>query len=300
MTENRNEMIDFIKGIAIIAVVLYHLGILSNGYLGVDIFLVINGYLIMKSVIKNKNDIRDFSLLGFMVKRIIRLWPVLLVGCIFAIALGYFVMLPDDYENLSETVVASVCGANNILQVITTHNYWDAVQEYKPLMHTWYLGVVIQFYAVYGIYTFIVCKCFKHNLRIYMGGIIALTFMSFILYIMPGDTANKFYYLQYRFWELGVGAVLAVVAQKGKIKLENDNARKIMWGSIVILTVLMAFPGSYKESVKEFALIITVIVSAVALYIMTFGGEMRMKARGGRGYVESECIVTVYTYGIRL
>ena len=63
--------------------------------------------------------------------------------------LGYFVMLPDDYENLSQSVIATNGFGNNILAAITTENYWDISNDNKPLMHTWYVGVVMQFYLVY-------------------------------------------------------------------------------------------------------------------------------------------------------
>lgn len=242
MSKLRDDSIDFMKGIATIAVVFYHLGICTNGYLGVDIFLVINGHLIMDSVLCHEKDLREFSFTDFAIKRLVRLQPVLLAGCILAMFLGYFVMLPDDYQGLGETAVASVCEATNILQAITTHNYWDAVQDFKPLMHTWYLGVVVQFYMVYGIYTKIICRFCKADRRVYLGGMIVLTAVSFILYILPGDPADRFYYLRYRFWEPGLGAVLALCMEQREIRLVCNSAGKIAYGSAIVMMVLLFLP----------------------------------------------------------
>ena len=141
----RNYRIDVLKGIAIIAVVLYHFGggYLAYGYLGVDIFLVISGYFMMKSIMKSMDEKR-FSYWNFLFGRIARLWPLVLIMGAVALAIGCFTMLPDDLENLSQSVIASNVFANNILACITTRNYWDIVNTYKPLMHTWYLGVLMQ------------------------------------------------------------------------------------------------------------------------------------------------------------
>ena len=156
----RLKYLDVLKAIAIIAVVLYHSGFLTYGYLGVDLFLVINGYLITRGLSKKvlttneqHSSFKEYT--EFELSHIIRLLPVLLVAGVFCMAWGYWVMLPDDYENLSESVVASNLFSNNILSAITTKNYWDISNEYKPLMHTWYLGVLMQFYIFYPLIFFI-------------------------------------------------------------------------------------------------------------------------------------------------
>ena len=137
----RLKYLDVLKAFAIIAVVLYHSGFITFGYLGVDLFLVINGYFITRSlckkVIGSQSRTGVSTYLDFEVSRIVRLLPVLLVAGAVCMALGYWAMLPDDYENLSESVVATNLFGNNILAAITTKNYWDVVNEYKPLIHTW-------------------------------------------------------------------------------------------------------------------------------------------------------------------
>ena len=105
--------IDSLKGIAIIAVVLFHLGLLESGYLGVDIFFVINGFLLVPSVCKAIDD-SAFSFFNFMEKRIVRLLPLIVLASVTSLILGYFLMLPDDYENLAQTVIASNMFSENM------------------------------------------------------------------------------------------------------------------------------------------------------------------------------------------
>ena len=142
--------LDALKGIAIIAVVLFHMGLLKSGYLGVDAFFVINGFLVVPSVIRKIYQ-SDFSFFSFMEKRIVRLLPLIVLVSAVALGLGYFVMLPDHYENLAQSVVAGNLMSENILSAITTKNYWDVVNEYKPLMHLWYVGILFEFYMVFPI-----------------------------------------------------------------------------------------------------------------------------------------------------
>lgn len=128
MTSLRLSYLDVLKAIAIIAVVLYHIGLLPYGYLGVDVFLVIAGFLVTRSIQKLSGSDGKWYF-KFLVDRISRLFPVLLVAGFVAMAIGWFAMLPDDYENLGESVVATNLFANNILSAITTGDYWNIANE---------------------------------------------------------------------------------------------------------------------------------------------------------------------------
>ena len=113
--------LDALKGIAIIAVVLFHLGLLKSGYLGVDAFFVINGFLVIPSIIKKIED-KEFSYFDFLKKRIVRLLPLIVLASLVSLLLGVILMLPDDLENLSQSVIASNLMSQNILSAITpTH-----------------------------------------------------------------------------------------------------------------------------------------------------------------------------------
>lgn len=134
----RND-IDGLRAIAVLAVIVFHFGYLSNGFLGVDIFFVISGFLITGIIYKEINDNR-FSIINFYLRRIRRIIPLALFVSLVALIIGIATMLPDDLENLAQSVIATNLFSNNVLQAITVKNYWDLVNEYKPLMHTWSLG----------------------------------------------------------------------------------------------------------------------------------------------------------------
>ena len=207
MKPKRSLRIDFLKGLAILAVVYYHFqSVLPYGYLGVELFLVISGYLTMQSIAKEISA-GSFSWWRFIINRVVRLWPMVLGVVTLCFVLGYFVMLSDDFEILSQHVIASNFFGNNILSCITTKNYWDIVNLYKPLMHTWYLGVLMQGYVFIATVVLVLKKlCKKHTQKAIGISLLALTVCSLAIYLLPvGSDAQKFYYLPWRLFEILLG-----------------------------------------------------------------------------------------------
>ena len=207
--------IDAIKGIAIIAVVFYHMGILSSGYLGVDAFFVINGFFILPAMFRLFENESVNGLIVFWEKRILRLWPLILIATLFCLLVGYWGMLPDDYENLSESIIATNLFSENILSAITTKNYWDVSNDYKPLMHMWYVGILVEFYIITPVLLWIATKYATWRNRnvetCLIITIVVLTALSFFFYLSPiSEGAGRFYYLPSRFWEIALGGILAI------------------------------------------------------------------------------------------
>ena len=199
--------LDLLKGLAIIAVVLYHAGWCKSGYLGVDAFFVLNGYLVVPKVMSEIAN-GQFHYFLFLEKKIFRILPMVLIICAISLAIGYWGMLPGDYRYLSEEVVACSVFMDNILQAITTQNYWAAIYH-KVLMHTWFLGVLMQFYVVFPLLMILMKRRMKT-------GLIALTLLSLLLYLLPIDSiGNKYYLLPYRFFEIAIGGIVAIKATKG-------------------------------------------------------------------------------------
>ena len=220
--------LDLLKGLAIIAVVLYHAGWCKSGYLGVDVFLVINGYLVVPKVM-NEIASGQFRYFSFLEKKLFRLLPLVLLVSAFALCIGYMDMLPFDFRFLSEEVVASSVFANNILQSITTQNYWAAIYH-KVMMHTWFLGVLFQFYIIFPLLMMAFRKWMKSTL-------IVLTVLSFLLYLSPIDTiADKYYLIHYRFFELSIGGLIALKTFKGSSLLSYASLLGIL---------LMIFLGAF-------------------------------------------------------
>ena len=213
--------LDVIKGISIIAVVLFHMGLLKTGYLGVDAFFVINGFLVIPSVYEGILENR-FSFIGFMVKRTVRLLPLIVLASALSLVLGYFLMMPDHYENLSQSVIAACAMSTNILSSITTRNYWNMVNDYKPLMHLWYVGILFEFYIVVPMILLTANKiariCNVDRASCMKADLGALTTLSFILFLSPNSiVGDKFYLLTTRFFEIGLGGIMCLYSSNLKL-----------------------------------------------------------------------------------
>lgn len=203
----RIKTVDYLKTIAIVGIVFFHIGILGNGYLGVEVFFVISGYLFIKST---KSKIMDgtFNPVRFILKKLSDFYPLIVVAGGISLIIGYLGMLPDDYENLAESIVASNVFANNILQAITTKNYWDVVNTYKPLMHTWYIGVLMQTFVFLACLLWMARKVLKKDYTCNI--LIGLSVVSITLCFLPIFTASdKFYFFPFRMFEITMGGLLA-------------------------------------------------------------------------------------------
>ena len=240
----RNDL-DLLKGIAILAVVLYHMGVSRSGYLGVDVFFVINGYLIIPNMV-NAIGAEKFKYLSFLEKRIVRLLPLMLLASLVSLFVGYWGMLPDDYENLSESVIATNFFSNNILASITTKNYWNIANEYRALMHTWYIGVLFEFYLLCPILVMLVKGLskkfhFAYDKYVVMT-IITFTVVSVLLYLNPSvNPGNRFYLLYYRFFELSSGGLVGLwIVNHRRGKLYSNG---LLSGIGFVILSLIIFAG---------------------------------------------------------
>jgi peptidoglycan/LPS O-acetylase OafA/YrhL len=248
--------IDGLRALAVMAVLGYHYGFLANGYLGVDVFFVISGYLIT-GIIYQEMSQGHFSLGKFYLRRIRRIIPLALLVTAVALAIGIFAMLPDDLENLADSVIATNFFSNNILQAITTKNYWDVVNEYKPLMHTWSLGVEEQYYLAYPLLLMLFGKSRKTWL---MPILCILTMLSVILCFLPFKSHHIFFYLPFRFYELSVGGIAAI--------LLNKKLLKHSWSPVAAFGLLVVFcfdfPGGHGPVLNLLAvgLALAILVSA--------------------------------------
>lgn len=257
--------IDILKGFAILAVIFYHFGFATFGYLGVDLFFVINGFLITLGLIHKTNN-SQFSYWEFITKRFSRLFPLVIISSLTSLIIGAVSMLPDNFENISISVIASNVFSHNILSAKTVQNYWNVANNYKPLMHTWYLGIIAEFYIIYPL-IFILCSklCKKQSkqriINITFITIILCTIISFALYILPvTSNSKKFYYLPFRFFELSAGGIIAFIYTKAK----NVSFGKSAFGiSSVLLLCLMFIDIDFMPA--QLRLIITVVLSCIAV-----------------------------------
>lgn len=252
-SDYRND-IDGLRALAVSPVIAFHSGYMPNGYLGVDVFFVISGFLIT-GIIYRKLLADDFSLVDFYLRRTRRIIPLSLFVSLICIPVGLLTMLPDDLENLSQSVVATSFFANNILQAITTKNYWDVVNEYKPLMHTWSLGVEEQYYLFYP-FLFLFLGYARRKLLVPI--LVAITAASFALFLGPFDDFLKFYCIPFRFFELSLGG-LAAIHLKGRV-IEHRGTTIL---PIALLGLMLAPP--------DFASPDLLLVSSVLLSVGIVG-----------------------------
>ncbi|XZE45317.1 acyltransferase family protein [Pirellulaceae bacterium SH467] len=194
--------IDGLRAIAVLSVILFHFGWLPAGYLGVDIFFVISGYLIT-GIIHKETEGNRFSIIKFYLRRVRRILPMCTFTVAFSLVIGYFVMLPDDLENLGQSAVATNLFSNNILQSITTGNYWDVTNEHKPLLHTWSLAVEEQYY----LFIPLLASLFFRTRRAFAVALTVLSFFSLVLFFSPVPEHIRFYQLPCRFFEIAVGGI---------------------------------------------------------------------------------------------
>ena len=244
--------IDGLRAIAVVAVIIFHLGFLPFGYLGVDVFFVISGFLITKILFKEVVD-GNFSIVKFYLRRIRRIIPLVLFITLVALIIGILTMLPNDLENLAESLIATNLFGNNILQFITTGDYWNILNEFKPLMHTWSLGVEEQYYFLYPL-LFLFFK--KEKIKWILPSIVFLTLFSLILFIYQFDEQAKFYLIQYRFFELAIGGIGAIVFNRSLFK------GKITLFFVIILVLLLSVNLNLSPDIR---LILTAVVTLCIL-----------------------------------
>lgn len=142
--------IDGLRAIAVLSVCAYHFGVrsLAGGFVGVDIFFVISGYLITSNVAKEIKE-GHFSFVSFYKRRVRRLLPAYFVVAFSTMAAGYYFLLPEGFESLASQVIYSTFGAANFFFLWNSGGYFDAPTTLMPMLHMWSLAVEEQFYLVW-------------------------------------------------------------------------------------------------------------------------------------------------------
>jgi peptidoglycan/LPS O-acetylase OafA/YrhL len=202
--------IDGLRAVAVLSVVIFHAfpGLLRGGFVGVDIFFVISGFLISTILIGNLRRGR-FSLAEFYGRRVRRIFPALLLVLIASEALGWFTLLADEYQQLGRHIAGGAGFVSNFV-LWGESGYFDSAAESKPLLHLWSLGIEEQFYIVWPLLLWAAWKS-RVNLLLATAAI-GLASFALNMATVGDDTIAAFYSPQTRFWELLVGAGLACAA----------------------------------------------------------------------------------------
>ena len=200
------EEINLLRALSVLSVVVYHanLNILNAGYLGVDIFFVISGYLISNIIISELNE-NSFSFKNFYLRRIKRIIPALLSTLVFTLPFSFIYLSPINFIDYTKSLVSSLFFYSNIFfNNLDFYNSVDA--KLMPLLHTWSLAVEEQFYILFPL---LVVFIFKVNKNRVLGAILFIFLVSFLLNQTISN--EKFYLTQYRTWELLVGVIAGFV-----------------------------------------------------------------------------------------
>ncbi len=201
--------IDGLRALAVIGVILFHADLgLSGGFVGVDVFFVISGFLITSLILKDIKS-NQFSLSGFWERRARRIFPALYVVTITTIGLSYLFLLPKDFEILGGSVIGLSFFSSNIFFWKNTNSYFSGSAEEMPLLHTWSLSLEEQFYIIVPIVFLLFFKWRQFDKLFWV--ISAGTLLSLLISIV-GTThyeSASFYLLPTRAWELGAGSIIA-------------------------------------------------------------------------------------------
>ena len=203
--------IDGLRAVAVVPVVLYHAGVrgFSGGFVGVDIFFVISGFLITGILVRDV-AIGRHSILEFYRRRILRIFPALIAVMVATTIGAWYFLLPSEMGRYATSLGAAAVFVSNVQFYLST-DYFNLGALSQPLLHTWSLAVEEQWYVLWPL---IIAAIGPRRPRSMLGLTIALTVGSllFSLWLLPRDPAATFYLLPTRAWELGLGALLAIAA----------------------------------------------------------------------------------------
>ena len=240
--------IDGLRAVAVVPVVLYHAGLpwLSGGFVGVDVFFVISGFLIT-SIIAPECAAGQFSLLRFYERRARRILPALFFVVAASVLVATVMLLPDAFKSFAWSVLGTLGFVSNIWFWSTSTGYFAPTADLLPLLHTWSLAVEEQFYIFYPLLLALLLRRGRQTAII---GIVALTLLSLGLAVWATPTmpAASFYLLPTRAWEMGCGALLALGVGPRRMHRSIRESFSIIALAAILLPVFLynshtAFPG---------------------------------------------------------
>lgn len=232
--------IDGFRALAVTVVVLFHAGAagFSYGFIGVDVFFVISGFLITGVIVQEREQ-AGFHYGRFVMRRVRRILPALVVVMLTSVPFAWWLMLPDQLENFGQSLVATAFSANNILLWLTT-GYWNLASDYKPLLHTWSLGVEEQFYIFYPFLLIALLKL-RFKARFVILGLVAVLSFAFMALAQVTDVSAAFYLLHFRAWQLLTGGLVNLLFLRSK----GEGRAAFAWvglGMIVLAMIPLDIP----------------------------------------------------------
>ena len=258
--------IDGLRAVAIIPVVLFHFRVapFAGGFVGVDVFFVISGFLIT-SIIFPEVLAGKFSIAVFYERRVRRLFPALFTVLIVSTIAAVFLLLPRDLASFSKSLAsAALFGAN--VYYFRTAGYFDTPSELKPLLHTWSLAVEEQFYIVYPAMLVLTYRFFKGRARAVVTVLAVVSFAA-SFYAVRRYPSAAFYLPFFRAWELFLGAFLAL----GPLPAVSMLVRNVVAGAGLVAIVYSVFAYSEATLFPGAAALIPCLGTAALIYAGAHG-----------------------------
>lgn len=242
--------IDGLRAIAVLAVLAFHAfpALAPGGFVGVDVFFVISGYLISRHILAELAT-EKFSVRAFYARRVKRIFPALALILIACTAAGWIILTPVEYEALGRPIAGSAAFVANFV-FWKEAGYFDAAADTKPLLHIWSLGIEEQFYIVWPFVLALLWRRANRFLGLAILGLLCVSLVYGILLVRHDATA-AFYSPLTRFWELALGAGLAYLALANRLNLRIRICQLLSWlgfalilMGIIILQSDDRFPGA--------------------------------------------------------
>ena len=263
VTMKYRREIDGLRALAIIPVILFHAGftMFSGGYVGVDVFFVISGYLIT-SIIISDMQAGTFSLINFYERRARRILPALFVVMFVCLPFAWCWLFPNDMKDFSNSIRYVSVFLSNIF-FYKSSGYFDTVAALKPLLHTWSLAVEEQYYLLFPILILTLWRYARKLIpyALIVFAVISLIYMQYIVGVNPNAA---FFLLPSRLWELMIGSILAYISIYIDVSLKGSQSASLV-GLILILYAVFFFNNN-----TPFSSLYTLIPTIGAALIIAF------------------------------
>lgn len=232
--------VDFLRGVSIFIVVIFHAypKLLTGGFVGVDVFFIISGFLITEILYKKQVN-GKLSLIDFYNRRIKRLFPALLVVLLTTLIFGYLFLFSDEYKHLGHHTYRSSIFLQNFT-LIKELGYFDVSSIYKPLLHLWSLSIEEQYYFVWPLLLITLLTLRVNPLFV----LIPVSFISFFanIYFVQNHKDEVFFHLATRTWELGLGSILALIVIKANpIEMVSPVLKKLLFFAGIVFILIASF-----------------------------------------------------------